>query len=54
MARFNEAVARLFGRVYVCRKCKRKKRCDPSKVRLGKAMCRKCGSKALRPIKRGK
>ena len=54
MARFNEAVARLFGRVYVCRKCKSKRRVDPSKVRAGRAMCRKCNSKALRAIKKSK
>jgi ribosomal protein L40E len=49
MARFPEAMARIFDRVYVCRKCKTKMRAAPQKVILKKVKCRKCNSKALRP-----
>jgi DNA-directed RNA polymerase subunit RPC12/RpoP len=49
---FPEAMQRLFFRVYVCRKCKRKLRADPAKVRAGKVKCRYCGSRALRPKRR--
>jgi ribosomal protein L40E len=52
MAKFPEAEKRMFKNVYVCRKCKSKLRANPMKVRLGKISCRKCGSKALRPIKK--
>ena len=45
---FPEAVARLFNRVFVCKKCKSKIRTDYSKVKAGKVKCRKCGSKQLR------
>jgi len=44
-----EAKKRLFDGVYVCGKCKAKKRADGFKVRAGKVKCRKCGSSALRP-----
>jgi ribosomal protein L40E len=52
MAKFPEAEKRMFKNIYVCRKCKSKLRANPMKVRLGKISCRKCGSKALRPIKK--
>ncbi len=52
--KFPEAAKRLFERVYVCRKCKTKIRAHPQKVFLKKVKCRKCGSKALRPIRKGK
>lgn len=41
---------RLFGNKYVCQKCKSVTKVNP--MRLEKARCRKCGSKALRPIKK--
>ncbi|MFZ8830085.1 MAG: 50S ribosomal protein L40e [Candidatus Aenigmatarchaeota archaeon] len=44
-----EAIKRIFERVFVCRVCKHKMRADPAKVRAGKVKCRHCGSKALRP-----
>ena len=47
---FPEAVARLYNRVFVCKKCKSKIRTDYSKVKYGKVKCRKCKSKRLRPI----
>ncbi|RLE41866.1 50S ribosomal protein L40e [Candidatus Woesearchaeota archaeon] len=52
MARFAEAEARKFKNIFVCRKCKSKIRAQPLKVKLGKVKCRKCGSKALRPVRK--
>ncbi len=52
MAKFPEAEARLFKNVFVCRTCKSKIRAQSLKVRLGKVKCRKCNSRALRPIKK--
>lgn len=49
---FPEAAQRIFHRVFVCKRCKRKIRADLRKVREGKVKCRKCGSKALRPKKK--
>jgi len=49
MARIAEATARLFGRVFVCRKCKSKQRADPTKVRARKITCRKCNCRNFRP-----
>ncbi len=48
MAKFKEAMERLFNKVYVCRKCKTKIRAPPQKVLLKKVKCRRCASKALR------
>ncbi len=50
--RFPEVFERLFNRVFVCRKCGRKIRADPQKVRQGKVKCRRCKSKSLRPKKK--
>lgn len=49
---FSEVTNRLFNRVFVCKVCKSKIRSDAKQVRLGKAKCRKCGSKALRVKKK--
>jgi len=51
MAKFPEAAARLFHGVFVCRKCKSKKRADIRKVLEKKVTCRKCGGRAFRAIK---
>lgn len=51
---FPEAVARLYNRVFVCKKCKSKIRTDYSKVKAQKVKCRKCGSKQLRPKRKEK
>ncbi|MBS3166731.1 50S ribosomal protein L40e [Candidatus Woesearchaeota archaeon] len=51
MTKFPEAAARLFRRVYVCRKCKNKQKADVLKVLEKTVSCRRCGSKRLRPIK---
>jgi len=52
MAKFSEANKRLFGNMFVCRKCKTKMRCDPAKVRKGRISCRGCSSRALRPVRK--
>jgi len=52
MARIPEAEERLFRNIFVCRKCKSKIRASPMKVSQGKVKCRKCGSKALKPVRR--
>jgi ribosomal protein L40E len=52
MVKFPEANARLFGNIYVCRKCKSKLRTSSAKVRAGKVRCRKCHSGYLRPVRK--
>lgn len=47
--RFPEAEQRLFHRVFICMKCGAKIRADLLKVRDGKAKCRHCKAKQLRP-----
>jgi len=49
MGKFEEANARLFKNIFVCKTCKRKVRSTMMKVIAGKTNCRKCGDKALRP-----
>lgn len=52
MVKFEEAAKRLFRDIYVCRKCKTKIRASSMKVMAGKISCRKCGGKALRPLRK--
>lgn len=52
MAVFPEAEARLFRNMYVCKKCETKSRLSISKVLAGKAVCRACSSKQLRPVRK--
>ena len=52
MAKIPEAEERLFKNVFVCRRCNTKVRAPTLKVLAGKVKCRKCGSRALRPIKK--
>ena len=52
MVRFPEATQRLFGSVFVCRKCKRKIRADPQKILQKIISCRGCGGKSFRAIKK--
>lgn len=49
MGKFEEANARLFKNIFVCKTCKRKIRSAMNKVLSGKASCRKCNDSALRP-----
>jgi ribosomal protein L40E len=52
MAKIPEAEARLFKNVFVCRKCKSKIKANNMKVSQGRIKCRKCNSKALRPVRK--
>ena len=49
MAKFDEANARLFQNIFVCKRCKSKIRAPSLKVIAGKISCRKCNGRALRP-----
>ena len=49
MAKFDEAAARKFTNIFICRKCKSKVRAPNLQVLAGKITCRKCGTKALKP-----
>lgn len=52
MAQFKEAEARMFTSIYICRKCESKTRIPIRKVLSGKAVCRNCGAKQVRPVRR--
>ncbi|MBI3032668.1 50S ribosomal protein L40e [Candidatus Woesearchaeota archaeon] len=52
MVKFPEAEARLFHNKFVCRQCKANLRAPNMKVLQGKVLCRKCGSRALRPVRK--
>jgi len=52
MAKFPEADARLFKRVFVCRNCKNKTKTSNLKVLAGKVTCAKCGGHAFRPLRK--
>ena len=53
-SKFPEAMNRIFNNVYVCRKCKTKRRSIPKFVLGKKLTCKRCGSKAFRPLKKTK
>jgi ribosomal protein L40E len=53
MAKFEEAAARKYKNMFVCRGCKSVTRAPNLKVLAGKVSCRKCGAKTLR-VKRKK
>jgi len=52
MVKFPEADKRLIKNMFVCRNCKTKIRSTNMKILAGKVKCRKCGSKALRPVRK--
>ena len=52
MGKFPEAVARLFKNKFVCKDCKTTTKAPNLQVIAGKANCRKCGSTALRPMRK--
>lgn len=54
MGKFPEASARIFKRVFICKNCKGKVKTDMQKILQKKVLCKKCGSKRFRPIKKGK
>ncbi len=49
MGKFEEAIARKQKNIFICRSCKSKTRTPSLKVAQGKASCRKCSAKKLRP-----
>ncbi|MBI2508286.1 50S ribosomal protein L40e [Candidatus Woesearchaeota archaeon] len=51
MVRFPEATARLFHGVFVCKRCKTKRKGDMRSVMLKKISCRRCGGKSFRMVK---
>jgi len=52
MVKFPEASARIIDGIFVCKKCKAKRRAERIKVIKGKVPCRNCGSTALRPLRK--
>ncbi len=52
MARFPEAQARLFKNKFACKKCKKVLKSTMMKVIDGKVSCKRCGSKALRTLRK--
>jgi len=48
------AQARMFKNVFVCKKCGKKTRAEARKIIEGKVKCRRCESKAFRPISKKK
>ena len=52
MSKFEEAQSRFLKNMFVCRRCKTKCRAPMLKVLAGKIACRKCGSHALRPVRK--
>lgn len=52
MVKFPEAMARKFRNMFVCKRCKTKIRASSAKVIAGDVKCRRCKSRALRPVRR--
>ena len=52
MAKFQEAENRLFKNIFVCRKCKSRNRTTNLRVLAGKSSRRKCGSRAMKPVRK--
>jgi len=51
LVKFPEAQARIYRNVFVCRRCKLKLRSPNMKILAGKVKCKKCGGRALRPVR---
>ncbi|MBI4447877.1 50S ribosomal protein L40e [Candidatus Woesearchaeota archaeon] len=54
MAKFPEAQARIFRRVFICKNCKAKIKTDIQRILKKEVSCKVCGTKRFRPIKKGK
>ncbi|HII15633.1 MAG TPA: hypothetical protein HA362_04940 [Nanoarchaeota archaeon] len=54
MGKFDEAIGRMFNRVFVCRNCKTKIKTDKMRILKKEIICKKCGSDQFRPIKKSK
>ncbi len=46
------AQKRMFGDVYVCKKCSKKIRSQATRVVAGKVKCPRCGSRAFRQVRK--
>ena len=46
------AQKRLFGGIYVCKKCKKKIRSQSVRILAGKVKCPRCDGKSFRTIKK--
>lgn len=49
--KYPEASARLFYRVFVCRKCKTKMKANGRDINANKKSCKNCQGRHFRPIK---
>jgi len=49
-AKVHAAQVRMFGNVFICKECNAKMRTDSRKITEGKVKCRKCKSRAFRPV----
>ncbi|MBD3262822.1 50S ribosomal protein L40e [Candidatus Woesearchaeota archaeon] len=54
MAKIKEAADRLFGRKFVCKRCKKTIKANQMKIRAKKIPCPRCGSRDFRPKKKEK
>lgn len=52
LVKFPEADARLFKRIFVCKKCKTKTKASHLKILAGKVTCKKCGRHEFRPLRK--
>jgi formylmethanofuran dehydrogenase subunit E len=52
--KFPEAHKRMFANIFVCKKCKTKQRSTMQKVLEGKILCKSCGGKAFRTLRKAK
>ncbi|MFO8016443.1 MAG: hypothetical protein R6U32_05040 [Candidatus Woesearchaeota archaeon] len=52
MAKFEEAAARKFKNMFVCKRCKTKRRAPNIKVLAGLIKCRRCNSRELRTVRK--
>ena len=46
------AQKRMFENVFVCKKCNKKIRSQPTRIAAGKVKCQRCNSRSFRAIKK--
>jgi len=52
MVKFSEANLRLFHNIFVCKRCKTKMRSRPLRIINKELVCRNCGSKSFRAVRK--
>lgn len=52
MVKNEAATKRLFDKIFICKNCKTKVKTTMSKILQGKISCKRCGSKAFRPLRK--